>query len=438
MAEQRNGRTTPSDDRAARLTEPIEAELARAAEWTLESGEEEERQLYWRLGTLHANRRVATSTHQLTVYRDVDKRRGAAVAFLNGDKEDRVRVADALTAADLALNPPYRLPEGLADYADVPLGERMLPEDEALRAWGERVHVQVSRANAAASHLEVFAGRSQTQLAASNGRRHAWDGAHLEIDLVLSAGEGDDAVELRLLRKARRLEDLLPDMVLDASLQAVRDRGRAKLPPTGRMPVILPSRELATMLRVIHMHTDGEYLVMGMLQKKVGDALIACAGDPVTIWTNPLRPHAEASAPTDASTVPARRISLLEGGVIQSFHSTPQYAAYMETEPTGPVGTLEWQPGTIAAADLAGGGAVLEVIAFSANMPDPVSGDFAAEIRMGYLHKDGERIPVAQGSVTGNIFEALGNCRISRETEEQSGYFGPRKVRFETLQVSGG
>ena len=96
-----------------------------------------------------------------------------------------------------------------------------------------------------------------------------------------------------------------------------------------------------------------------------------------------------------------------------------------------------WLPGATLAREFYTGGPVLEVLAFSANMPDPMTGSFAAEIKMGYLHKDGQRIPVAQGSVTGNVFEALANCRLSRETEEDKGYFGPAQVRFEDMQVAG-
>ena len=419
------------------MSAPLPREVQEASEWVLTSRETEETQLYWRLGSLHAEREARTVSHELLLYRDLDGQRGSATAYLAGDAGDPARVRTALTAAGLALNPPYRLPAGPATFPAIPLGSASAPSRDALLAWQAEVAAEIARSGAKASHLELFAGRQAMGIQASSGRSHAWQGDHFLLDLVVATGEGDASTEFRLMREGRTLEALLPHAVLERALKAVRDRARAVLPPTGRMPVVLPASELETLLAAVDVHTNGQFLVTGMLQKKVGDALIEARGDAITIAADPLRPFAVASAPTDASTVPAHRLQLLEGGVIRHMHVDAQFGAYLETEPTGPVGTLVWEGGTTAAADLAMDGPVLEVLAFSALMPDPMTGSFAAEIKMGYLHRGGERIPVAQGSVTGNVFEALARCRLSRETEEGKGYFGPAQVRFEQLQVAG-
>ncbi len=412
-------------------------EAQEASEWVLTSTEAEETQLYWRLGELHAERSVETLDHELLLYRDVDGQRGSASAFLVGDEGDGERVRTALTAASLALNPPYRLPEGPASYPAIALGAERMPDRDELVAWQAKVRKEIESAGAKASHLEIFASRHKSSVEASNGRSHAWRGDRYLLDLVVAAGEGDASTEFRLMRESRLLDGLLPDAVLERAIQAVRDRGRATLPPTGRMAVVLPASELATLLMAISVHTNGQYLVTGMLQKKVGEALIEAEGDPITITGDPTLPYAVASTPTDRSTVPGRPLPLLEGGVIRNMHTDHQFAAYLGVEPTGPVGTLVWAPGTSSAVDLLTDGPVLEVLAFSANMPDPMTGAFAAEIKMGYLHRGGERVPIAQGSVTGNVFEALRRCRLSRETEQDKGYFGPAMVRFEQLQVAG-
>ncbi len=419
------------------MSAQLPREALAASEWVLTSTEAEETQLYWRLGALHAERTAETVNRELLLYRDIDGQRGSASAYLAGDASDGERVKTALTAASLALNPPYRLPQGPASYSALELGAAHMPDREQLVAWQAAVREEIERSGAKASHLELFAGRHTTRVEASNERRHAWQSDHFLLDLVVSAGEGDESTEFRLMRASRLLDGLLPAAVLERALQAVRDRKGAKLPPTGRMPVVLPASELATLLRAVDVHTNGQFVVTGMLQKKVGDALIESEGDPITIAGDATLPYAVASAPTDSSTVPARRLELLDRGVIRNMHSDAQFAAYLGVEPTGPLGSLVWTPGSTSAADLFGDGPVLEVLAFSANMPDPMTGAFAAEIKMGYLHQGGARIPVAQGSVTGNVFEALRNCRLSRETEEHEGYFGPSQVRFEQLQVAG-
>lgn len=413
----------------------MKAALRGADEWVIQSTRTEDRQVFWRRGSRHAERDTGTETHALTVYVDRDHQRGEAVCYLTGQESDSGRVQDALMAAGLVLNDAYRLPEGPASYPVLELGE-VLPDQDALAAFGEELQSRLHKAGVSVSHLELYAGREEESIEGSNGRRATWDGTRYEIDLVVAGGPLE-AFEHRVLRRARRLSDLAPDNVVEAAIEVVRDRARATLPPTGRMAVILPAEELTPLLGTVRTRVSAEALFQRLFPYKLGDALLETAGDPFTLAATALRPFATASAPTDRSTVPAQRVRLVENGVIVGLLADPQYGAYLDVPPTGPAGTLEWDAGTIPARDLTTDGPVLEVVAFSANMPNPMTGDFAAEIKFGYLHQNGTRIPVAQGSVSGNVLEYLKNCRRAAETEEFPGYVGPARVRFENVQVAG-
>jgi predicted Zn-dependent protease len=408
-----------------------------ADEWVLLEEQISAHQLYWRNGSLHAVRDLRSRSMRAELYRDQDGKRGAATAHLAGDDGDAQRLADARLAAGLALNPSYRLPQGAAIYPQVALGDAALPAPEDLEAWGAVLHRAAAESGVRLSTLEVFAELQRHGLEASNGRSHAWEAAHYAADVIVASGEGDDAVELRLSPVSRRLEDLMPEDHLTRAARAVRDRTGAMLPPTGAMPVILPAAELQYLIMVLRAHTNAELRYTGALQKQIGDALVACEGDPLTVRMNPLVPHAVGSRPTDGSTIPAEGRTLLDAGILRSYHATPQFAAYLDLPPTGPIGTLEVLAGQSSYVDLTTDGPVLEVVSFSSNMPDPLSGDFAAEIKMGYLHKGGRKIPIAQGSVSGNVFAAFSRCTMSRETELVDGYFGPRWIRFHGLQVAG-
>ena len=46
--------------------------------------------------------------------------------------------------------------------------------------------------------------------------------------------------------------------------------------------------------------------------------------------------------------------------------------------------------------------------------------------------------PLTGGSVTGNLFEALADVRLSLETRVNASYAGPVAIRFGSLQVAGG
>jgi predicted Zn-dependent protease len=80
---------------------------------------------------------------------------------------------------------------------------------------------------------------------------------------------------------------------------------------------------------------------------------------------------------------------------------------------------------------------VLYVRSFSWLTPDFARGNFSSEVRVGYLHENGRRTPVKGGSVSGNVFKALGAARHARETVFRGDYLGPVAVRFEGLTVTG-
>jgi predicted Zn-dependent protease len=64
-------------------------------------------------------------------------------------------------------------------------------------------------------------------------------------------------------------------------------------------------------------------------------------------------------------------------------------------------------------------------------------GNVGSEIRIGYLYEKGVRRPVKGGTVSGNVFDALGTARYSKETVLRGDYFGPVAVRFEGLTIAG-
>ena len=59
-----------------------------------------------------------------------------------------------------------------------------------------------------------------------------------------------------------------------------------------------------------------------------------------------------------------------------------------------------------------------------------LSGNFSAEVRLGYIVKDGKKTPFKGGLFTGNIFKLLENCELSKELIEETGYKGPKSIKF--------
>jgi predicted Zn-dependent protease len=140
----------------------------------------------------------------------------------------------------------------------------------------------------------------------------------------------------------------------------------------------------------------------------------------------------------DADGTPGRRVEIVKDGVFVRPWATKQYADYLELAPTGAWGNMELPVGTRSFADLAAGdGPVLLVKAFSWLTPDQARGDFSSEVRVGYLYRNGKRTPVKGGTVSGNLFKALGAAKFSSERVTIGSYIGPSAVRLEGVSVAG-
>jgi len=108
----------------------------------------------------------------------------------------------------------------------------------------------------------------------------------------------------------------------------------------------------------------------------------------------------------------------------------------MKIPPTGAFGNIELPPGMTPASDLLAEPHV-EIVQFSWFNPDTITGDFATEIRFGYLVENGVRKPFKGGQLVGTYMDALADVRWSAETGFFGAYQGPHTARFNHLKIAG-
>jgi predicted Zn-dependent protease len=133
--------------------------------------------------------------------------------------------------------------------------------------------------------------------------------------------------------------------------------------------------------------------------------------------------------------IPSQRLALIQDNVLRAFSAGQRYAEYLGIPATGEFGAIEVAAGSRPAADLLAPPHV-EVAGFSWFNPDEITGDFACEIRLGYVVAGGKRIAFKGGLLIGNYLQALANAHWSQETAFYGSYLGPATVRFEELTVA--
>ena len=92
--------------------------------------------------------------------------------------------------------------------------------------------------------------------------------------------------------------------------------------------------------------------------------------------------------------------------------------------------------GTASAAEIRLGD-YLEIVEFSDFQVDPVTGDIAGEIRLGYLHQGDRTISVSGGSVSGSMSDLVKTMIFSAESRQYDSMRIPAVTRLNGATVTG-
>jgi predicted Zn-dependent protease len=380
--------------------------------------------------------------------------RGAANRILLAEEiADQARLERALEEstfiASLTDNPPYRLPDPpVSGFPAVETEDKALigSDDARLAALGE-LRERLLAAVAAEpgirlSSAELFATASQITLRNSRGILATRNETDLLCALVLIASDGAQAAEYYSAPQRRRLADLDIEALVRRSARYARDSLRVSMPSTYEGPVVISGQALVDLFSPLVFHTSARAAYQSMSRFALGAPICGeqeVRGDHLTFISNALLPYGQTSAPFSDEGVPGERVILIQNSQHQAWWAEQRYADYLNIRPTGSFANIEIPPGTHAAQDLLeGDGPLYHLVAFSWLNPDELTGDFVAEIKLGYRLEHGQAAPIKGGSLSGNLFDALAEVRFSRETQFTGGYTGPEALRFEYLTISGG
>jgi predicted Zn-dependent protease len=417
-------------------------------------------QLYLVAGAIENVRHVEREAYEVEVFNDHladgSPRRGSATLPMSRADLDRLDdvLDDGALMASLVHNPPWSLPDG-GELPDVPLADPGLAtSDAAERAVIETA--QLIRGLAAdagrdvrLSSAELFVHLVEEELQNSHGLRAAASTTRVMFELTLLARDGDAETEFYGQGEARRLSDLDIGRTVANGARLARDKLRAVMPTTRIGPVVVSEEALAQMFSGTAVNSAGALMTQASaasayakisrldIGKPIhGDADLA--GDALTMRSNARHPYGVMSYRYDGDGIGAQDLVVIEEGVLRARPATQRYAQYLGLPATGRPGMMQISPGTASMDELLDGGEpVIHALTFSAPNVDTLNGDFGMEIRIGYEHgPDGVR-PLTGGSVTGNLFEAMADVRLSREMRQNPTTFGPAAIRFGRLQVTG-
>lgn len=392
---------------------------------------------------------------RVTLYKRFgDKLGECAFPLINADKKEIARrIADALVVCHHTQKQVYTLPEkaaiprvALAD-PEIVNGIKHGVIDKKLLAIAEQVKKEFDHQHdVKLNGMELLAAHTKTLVINSNGLHATMEGTDVYLEMVVTSFIGEKEQEYLPSLRLRRLRDLDVKQLVEDYTKIAHDVLISYRPNRFKGPVVLikdalqdffaPSQTPNPMVT----HCFARWKHMGISKYQLDEYITnrPIIGDKITLTSNPLVPYNADAEAFDDDGVPAQQITLIKDGRFKEYLASKRYADYLGMKPTGPLGVIQVKPGSKSMAQLFSSKKVIyEIVAFSSFVPNDVSGDFTAEIRLGYMHDGEKRVPFKGGMLTGNIFDLMSNAYFSKETDKMPGYLGPKAIRFENGVVSG-
>ena len=177
------------------------------------------------------------------------------------------------------------------------------------------------------------------------------------------------------------------------------------------------------------------------------------ASEVLTLWDDGRVPGGASSSAFDREGLPTARRALLTAGVLQGllFNHYEARAAGGNARSTGnAVGSvtslpsvgphrLELEPGNTAMDALIASGERAVWVGRYSGSTNAVTGDFSGVVKNGFLIENGERRPVREVLIAGNVYELLGRISAaSRERRDIGGSVLVPALRCEDVSITAG
>ncbi len=283
----------------------------------------------------------------------------------------------------------------------------------------------------APSFGSIRATLTETTVANSTGLRAGY--AHTTVDFeiaVKSFGgpEGRPPGEYWVNETTRRVDTSTVGREVEEWCRYARDVRRAQPTPSGEIPVAIP----ATVLSGILPSVIGSRFTGSARLREIAPALGSrCGSESLRVDDDGTVPWAIASGPFDDEGTPQARRPLIEKGAVSSLLYDALYAGAFDTHSTGNCvrgislgGFRDWRrflsPGhpvssTVVVApgdggsdeevaEAAGDGVWVQQLGWA--IPDPLSGAFGGEVRIGYRIRHGKIAEPIRGGTVGGVVMA--------------------------------
>ena len=388
---------------------------------------------------LDQNRITEVRTFPVTLYRPLEgELLGAAsgeIAPTDSDSAIQKKLADIYYQASLVKNPAYRLNDKQAAAPALKDVDVAAIAKDFITAMAKVHETETEFVNS----YEIFVREITRHYRNSNGVEYTVRYPSSMIEVVVNARNGEHEIELyRMLESGTCDADKLCRDV-EKALRYGKDRLVTEpTPALNRFNVLFSTDDALQVYRwYFAFKTNTEAIHCKMSDWKPGKAVAdKMSGDRITLKVVSTLQNSSKDYPIDKEGAEIRDRTLIRDGMVESLWGPRQFSQYLGVEDSANAENFVVEGGARAEAELRKGD-YLEVVEFSDFEVDPVGGDIAGEIRLGYLHQNGTVRIVTGGSVSGKMGDVIPTMQFSKETEQYDTFVIPRVTLLKDLKITG-
>lgn len=388
---------------------------------------------------LDMNRKKQVVHYEVTLYKDYEedgqKYRGESTVKVHPNmnvEEMEELFRGGLYSAGFVKNKYYSLVENEKSHIiAIPSNFREGTLEEGALKIRDAIYGADEYDKGGINSCEIFLNKDTVRIINSKGVDISYEKYSSEVECITQWKDSQD-VELFNVFKQGDLDGNSLSQRAKEAIEATLWREKAvEVPVTGKYRVILGAEAAKEVFYYYDNITNVSLIYQEISNVKVGDNIQGdqVVGDKITMLLEPKLPY-------DQDGVQLKETLLIEEGQVKAIHGSKRFAYYLGVEPTGKIRDVKVLPGSKTVEEMRAGDCV-ELVTFSGFQVDDMTGDFAGEIRLGFVWQNGIRTPITGGSISGNIKNFEKNMYLSKEIVEDDWYKGPAFIEIENVNIAG-
>ncbi|MBP3199436.1 MAG: TldD/PmbA family protein [Butyrivibrio sp.] len=409
-----------------------------ATAWELTDKITEAWEFYFIKHRLDQNRVRDVEHIEVTVYRALEngKFMGSATEEINptASLDDARKIIDNLyERASYVKNPYFEL-----NKKQVKVDNATYDIEKTAKEYIEALSQIPETATEDINSYEIFAEKCTQRFVNSEGIDVTITYPSSKVEVIVNARNNEHEIELYRMYSAGSCDKKYLISELTNTLRYGKDRlNTSPTPALKKAPLLLSTKDATSLYEFLAVKMYASMKYRGFSSWEIGkDISENNEGDKITLQVLKELPNSSMNSPIDRQGAEIRDMYILKDNIPQNYWGDCQFRYYLGVTDSFIAGNFKVDGGNTSEAELRNS-KYLEVVEFSDFNVDPLTGDFAGEIRLAYWNDGESTTPVSGGSVSGNLPELLKNIKLSKELKQYNNYLIPSVIVIKDVTISG-